>query len=65
MAAGRQGGADRVQGALDQQGRPGETELADGARIEGAGEGRLHIVGVVNPHQLFMADGAGLLQRIP
>ncbi len=39
VAAGGQGGADRVQGTFNQQGRPGKAEPANGPFIESTGEG--------------------------
>jgi len=64
VAAGGQGGPHRAQGALHQQGRPGKTELANGACIKGAGEGCLHIGGIVHPLYLLRGGGGGLCQRI-
>ena len=64
VAAGGQGGSHRAQGALNQQGRPGETELANSTGIKGAGEGCLHIGGIVHPFDLLRGGGGGFCQRI-
>ena len=64
VAAGGQGGADRVQGTFNQQGRPGKAEPANGPFIEGAGEGGLYIGRIVHLLYLLTVGRGGLCQRI-
>ncbi|MNH27475.1 hypothetical protein D3C79_875890 [compost metagenome] len=48
VTAGGDSGPDRVQGAFNQHGRPGKAESAYSLQIEPAGEGRVHIVSIVD-----------------